>query len=567
MKTCRSRSLDVLTGVLAASTLVLDLVGQCRTTATELHPGVIIHPDRQLAYVMSAKGVDALDLARGERVWTSPRAAKPLGFARKLVICQAEQTGFSNELRIVALDGKSGNEVVAGTIALPAGVVVSLDAGSTSSFVARACPLLNNVIVYWRYSRRRTPSEGPSERPASDVLGACRMVLATGKMSSYPAGNVADVLRRPSAPLRPNERVSGISGSQFPSADGRHVLTSERLGLADRTEYRLKIYDRDAGRLVGTFTSPLGSMPFFVADSRVVFTTAPHVRLTDSGSVRQPLEIRAADLQTGNELWNRAVRAAERSRTVDPVPTATPQSGDPDRRRQKARAKVEAHLAKLKGAKNGQLLDIHEHAKPLRGCLQNWDFFCLRFRRYPVAIVPPRSLRANNLFAVSGSKLIHITEERGLEAFFKKNIRTAKSLKARTDVITSWLRLARELHQDGFFKFKKSLIDVTPTWSACTLEVVAQRGDKGKLTVRMEFAGGVLRSVKPGGKLFPGVRPRCQATRLLDHDPVIREIMRRDILVMGSACEWYLDEVRTTASPELRRAIDKVWQQIVDEGR
>ena len=55
--------------------------------------------------------------------------------------------------------------------------------------------------------------------------------------------------------------------------------------------------------------------------------------------------------------------------------------------------------------------------------------------------------------------------------------------------------------------------------------------------------------------------------RLLDEDPVIREIMGRDILVMGRACKSYLDEVRANASPELQRAIDEVWQQILDESR
>ena len=56
-------------------------------------------------------------------------------------------------------------------------------------------------------------------------------------------------------------------------------------------------------------------------------------------------------------------------------------------------------------------------------------------------------------------------------------------------------------------------------------------------------------------------------TRLLDPDPLIREICEQDLLVMGRAAQGYLMEQRATASPELRRAIDRVWQKILDEGR
>ena len=72
---------------------------------------------------------------------------------------------------------------------------------------------------------------------------------------------------------------------------------------------------------------------------------------------------------------------------------------------------------------------------------------------------------------------------------------------------------------------------------------------------------------KAENKVVRGMRPRCQATRLLDPDPLIREICEQDLLVMGRAAQGYLMEQRATASPELRRAIDRVWQKILDEGR
>jgi hypothetical protein len=64
-----------------------------------------------------------------------------------------------------------------------------------------------------------------------------------------------------------------------------------------------------------------------------------------------------------------------------------------------------------------------------------------------------------------------------------------------------------------------------------------------------------------------GVRPICQATKLLDADPLVRKMAEQDILVMGSSAKAYLDEQRAKAKPELQAAIDRIWKRIVDEGR
>jgi hypothetical protein len=65
----------------------------------------------------------------------------------------------------------------------------------------------------------------------------------------------------------------------------------------------------------------------------------------------------------------------------------------------------------------------------------------------------------------------------------------------------------------------------------------------------------------------PGIRPVCQATKLLDHDPIVRRMAEQDLLVMGRAAKPYLDQIRATATPKLQQAIDRVWQRILNEGR
>jgi len=64
-----------------------------------------------------------------------------------------------------------------------------------------------------------------------------------------------------------------------------------------------------------------------------------------------------------------------------------------------------------------------------------------------------------------------------------------------------------------------------------------------------------------------GIRPICQATKLLDPDLIVRGMAEQAILVMGRAAKEYLAEQRESASPELRDAIDRIWHKIVSEDR
>src|SRR5436305_1787854 len=89
--------------------------------SVELRPGVVIDPDRRVAYLMNPKGgIDALNLAHGERIWSTNEAAKPLVLVGDLLVSQTEPSSADNVLRIVALDTKQGGrQAVAKAVELP----------------------------------------------------------------------------------------------------------------------------------------------------------------------------------------------------------------------------------------------------------------------------------------------------------------------------------------------------------------------------------------------------------------------------------------------------------------
>lgn len=242
-----------------------------------------------------------------------------------------------------------------------------------------------------------------------------------------------------------------------------------------------------------------------------------------------------------------------------------------------AEEKVKEYLGKINGAERGVLTHIKD--EPAKA-FPKFSFASLVFRQFPVARQVPEPLKENNILVVpSGdARIALIGDIKQLEKFFKEHAAKETDFKQGRNppILHAWLRLAQELSQDGFYKFKAPSGIVVSDMPSGTdklsiykgkVEVEQAGGNKGDISVTMEFKNGVLEKIEHKNNLMPGPRPICQATKLLDTDPIVRRMAEDSIRVMGKACKFYLDEQRGKASPELQRAIDRVWQRIVDEDR
>lgn len=195
------------------------------------------------------------------------------------------------------------------------------------------------------------------------------------------------------------------------------------------------------------------------------------------------------------------------------------------------------------------------------------------FRSYPVAMVPPAPLKQQNLFVVDRrGAMTRFSEKSALRTFILASLAPAVEDAAIRDAVRAWLTLSEQLLQDGFYRFAAPDESITvhhgDHGTTATGKAVVTSGGRGDLTVRLEFdAAGRLLDVAESGKVLPGVRPICQATKLLDRDPIVRRMAEQDLLVMGRAVEPYLQEQRARARPALRRAIDRIRRRIVQEGR
>jgi hypothetical protein len=243
-----------------------------------------------------------------------------------------------------------------------------------------------------------------------------------------------------------------------------------------------------------------------------------------------------------------------------------------DERREEAEhdlKNVKEELSKLKG----EQAKVEAVTKaPLSQTFPKTSFCSVFYRRYPVAIVPPESLAASSVFAVprgDGGKPRPLTNSEQLEGFFKRNINPVRSADEAKNVLRAWLELAQVFEQDGYYKFEV-LEDSLKVAAAdgglkASGRVIVTAGGNGDITATLTFdAGGKLTKVEHSAKLKPGPRPRCQATKLLDPDPIVRGMAEDELLYMGRAAKDYIDEQRARANPELRAAIDRVWGRICE---
>ena len=231
-------------------------------------------------------------------------------------------------------------------------------------------------------------------------------------------------------------------------------------------------------------------------------------------------------------------------------------------------------LAEFKDAERGQIIPVKD--EPLTREFPGYSFYVLRFRRYPVALAPPEPLKANNLFIVKPDGPVgHILDTDMLKNFFRTTLAPVRTEARASDTAKAWLQLAQEFYQDGFFRFSipEGSIRVTAMGNG-GLEVSGkavvnqQGGNTGEIGASLIFdPAGVLTKVSESVQIHRGIRPICQATKLLDPDPIVRGMAEQAILVMGKAASGYLDEQRAKASPELQHAIDEIWQRIVAEER
>ncbi len=200
-------------------------------------------------------------------------------------------------------------------------------------------------------------------------------------------------------------------------------------------------------------------------------------------------------------------------------------------------------------------------------------FFGVYFRQYPVARMTPEGMNNANLYAVGpGAKPNLLKESKRLQDFFKTSLAVTTDEEGTKDAARAYVRLVEELHQDGFYKFAlqedSTRVKASKEGKVATARAVVMAGGNGEIGAVLTFdETGRLQAITESVKLKPGPRPICQASKLLDADPIVRLMAEQDLLIMGRAAKPYLDEQRSKAGSDLRSAIERIWERILQDDR
>jgi len=173
-----------------------------------------------------------------------------------------------------------------------------------------------------------------------------------------------------------------------------------------------------------------------------------------------------------------------------------------------------------------------------------------------------------------------------LRAFFLVNLPPLKNLATRVkdqppgdlrdasrNALRIWLRLSRELHGDGYFRFTaldEVVVEELPgekktgpiLRATGSVEALPDAGNSGVISATLEFHTKRYRlaDVLETAELHPGPRPDVR--QLLD--PAVSEQVEHDLIGMGPTAIDYLMDWRMTAAPELQTAIDHLCARLVE---
>ena len=294
--------------------------------ASTLRDGVVVDTARGVAYVMAPGGsVDAVDLSRGQVIWSSAEAGRPLAVSGNRLLAQA-QSRETGGLEIVSLDTERGVRMGANArIALPEGVNASIDDSLGRSFDVSARIADGGAVVSWRESRNdqalqgfvtADQVEGTGATPSKSSLirheGAARIEFSSGRVTALAAGEPSAGFEAGVSRLATTRELQGVSGRQYVSGDGRHVLASERLGSSGYPpQFRWTLHARDTGQSRGYVDNRTAAAPFVVFGDRILYETRPYAESHGGELIGEPLSIRVADLGSGAELWSMEIRDTE----------------------------------------------------------------------------------------------------------------------------------------------------------------------------------------------------------------------------------------------------------------
>lgn len=277
-------------------------IHQCVIVSKSLDTIFLTGPDADLF---------SLNLATGRTQWSSTEGVVPLGVMNGELLVQG-QPAKAGTLELISLSASEGQAVDRRSVSLPSSVHAAPLPGPGRAFAMSASPGAGGFRLQWNAMTSPLAARGAAGQEAEGngklSNGAVDVRMGKAKFSAAASSSLA---KTPAAPMlsEVNDiKLGGTDGRKFISADGKHLLVSERRKNALPVEaYRWSIYDMESEKLLGQATSPISVSPFVVSGSTLIYTTPEMSFRSGAEVLGYPSSVRARDLNTGSEVWSHEI--------------------------------------------------------------------------------------------------------------------------------------------------------------------------------------------------------------------------------------------------------------------
>lgn len=339
-------------------------------------PGGVAEPGGKVGYVNNPRdGIDALDLATGKLLWSSPTRAPLLALAGNRLAVQVADAKKANVVRIAVLDTAARGKrlLLSDPVTFPDWVSVGLAYGRsfTSSGVIRGGELFLKWEARAFYDGGAPPPPDIEAMSRKEAHGVARVNLETGRVKMLSAGEgraacavkLPDALKKEAAKLywnghdrvttplivgrtlvrpdfesvgdeqvvtvrrwdlgsgralAPRELLRAKRMFVYVTLDGRHLLIQPLAEKGDHLpDAAWSVYFLATGDLLGRVPASLGAADMAVVGGYAFCTVSKPTKILPRGLLEQPTYLRAISLKTGRVAWERPI---EPQRMLPPRP-------------------------------------------------------------------------------------------------------------------------------------------------------------------------------------------------------------------------------------------------------
>jgi hypothetical protein len=313
MKTSRSKALMHAIALYGSLALSVAASWAHAADSAELGPGNVLSETGEHVYAADPVGfLHAVRLQDGQSTWVTSERALPLAIRQSLLVAMGSVEQFGLGV-LLLIDQDSGRIVDRIAFDLPESVSAEISGKPQRVFTTRTQDTTDGLRIHWHYQSRLLRGAllehtgGSTEEPEiREYAGTLELRLDAAGNYLLPLREASPAPPQSSPELDTAERLPGLSGRQFRSADDRVVLHST--AKADETfgtVYRWELHERASARRLGGLDAHFALTQFMVLGDTLIYLAPAQAMLNPRGELDgAESRLVAYDLRQGRELWH-----------------------------------------------------------------------------------------------------------------------------------------------------------------------------------------------------------------------------------------------------------------------